>query len=132
MMNNVVGFIRHVQSSFTRESKLRSSDFPKLLYELKQLMAGVHETVVIHRQKVTKKKTSNVLYLYCVVFTSCHVKSCDVEPLTWVACDTVFTDEQLEASNEVKFLQSAKQKIPQLLGKCNSACLCIWRQREEN
>lgn len=103
MLNNAVGFIRHIQCSFASESKLRSADFPKLLYEFKLLMANVHKSVVVHRQKVTKKKTGNVLFLYCVivVFIFCHLKSWDFEPLKSVACDTVFTDEQLEARNEV-------------------------------
>lgn len=52
MMNNVKQFIKHVQCSFAAESKLLPADFPKILYELKQLLANVHKKVVIHRQKV--------------------------------------------------------------------------------
>ncbi|XP_060936784.1 uncharacterized protein LOC133013759 [Limanda limanda] len=61
MMTNVTLFIRHMKCSFQAVSKVRSSDFDKLLYELKMLQMNVHKHVVVHRQKVMKKKTVQLL-----------------------------------------------------------------------
>lgn len=35
-------------------------------------------------------------------------------------CDTLFTDQLLEAKKEVTFMKAAKKKIPELLRKYNS------------
>lgn len=37
-----------------------------------------------------------------------------------VICHTFFTDELVEAKNEVTFMKAAKKKIPELLRKYNS------------
>lgn len=69
MMTNVTLFIRHMKCSFQAVSKVRSPDFNKLLYELKMLQMNVHKHVVVHRQKVMKKKTGNsffIVLLLCI------------------------------------------------------------------
>ncbi|KAI3357061.1 hypothetical protein L3Q82_015444, partial [Scortum barcoo] len=58
MMTNTILFIKHMQCSFQAVSKLRVSDFNKLLYELKMLQSNVHKHVVVHWQKVKKKKSA--------------------------------------------------------------------------
>ncbi|KAM3619972.1 uncharacterized protein V6R79_016567 [Siganus canaliculatus] len=57
MMNNVILFIKHVECNFRSASKLKVADFQKLQYEMKTLQSELHKHVVVHRQKVLKKKT---------------------------------------------------------------------------
>ncbi|KAM3584920.1 uncharacterized protein V6R79_002563 [Siganus canaliculatus] len=57
MMNNVILFIKHVECNFRSASKLKVADFQKLQYEMMTLQSELHKHVVVHRQKVLKKKT---------------------------------------------------------------------------
>lgn len=92
-MTNITMFIRHVKCSFLVVSKVKSTEFDKILYELKMLQANVHKHVVVHRQKVVKKKTGNVFFLYCVIFVyiCCHLENRDLEPQKWVVYVTLFS-----------------------------------------
>lgn len=121
-MTNITLFIKHVQCSFQAVSKVKSTELDKIVYELKMLQKNVHKHVVVHRQKVVKKKTGNDFFLYCVigVYIFCHLKNRDSEPQKWVLCDTFFTDKLLDAKKERTFMKVAKTKIPELLRKYNS------------
>ncbi|KAE8277833.1 hypothetical protein D5F01_LYC24132 [Larimichthys crocea] len=57
MLTNITQFIKHVKCSFQTASKVKSTDLDKIIYELKTLQGNVHKHVVVHRQKVVKKKT---------------------------------------------------------------------------
>lgn len=62
MLNNVWQFLKHVNTSFLRESKLRDKDFTKLFYELKRIQSEVTRKVVVHRQGVLRRKTGKYLH----------------------------------------------------------------------
>lgn len=103
-------------------SKVKSTKFDKILYELKTLMGNVHRHVVVHRQKVVIKKTGFAVFLHCVivVYIFCRLKNWDLEPQKWVfICNTFFTDLLLDANKEVTFMKAAKKIIPEFLGKYN-------------
>ncbi|KAM3619670.1 uncharacterized protein V6R79_011633 [Siganus canaliculatus] len=61
MMNNVILFIKHVECNFRSASKLKVADFQKLQYVMKTLQSELHKHVVVHRQKVLKKKTQSLV-----------------------------------------------------------------------
>ncbi|KAM7412329.1 hypothetical protein PAMA_022011 [Pampus argenteus] len=57
MLINITLFIKPVKCSFQAVSKLKSTELDKIIYELKTLQSNVHKHVVVHQQKVLKKKT---------------------------------------------------------------------------
>lgn len=57
MLNSVTLFVKHIQNSFLSISKIRSKDAEKLVYELKRLTSDIQRNVLVHRQKVLRKKT---------------------------------------------------------------------------
>ncbi|KAA8577826.1 hypothetical protein FQN60_018724 [Etheostoma spectabile] len=63
MLNNVILFFKHVESSFLKQSKLKKKkkDFLTLHYELKRIVSDVQKKLVVHRQKVLRHKTDNQL-----------------------------------------------------------------------
>ncbi|KAA8578271.1 hypothetical protein FQN60_010573 [Etheostoma spectabile] len=61
MLNNVILFFKHVESSFLKQSKLKKKDFLTLHYELKRIVSDVQKNLVVHRQKVLRHKTDNQL-----------------------------------------------------------------------
>ncbi|MEQ2257733.1 hypothetical protein ILYODFUR_037805, partial [Ilyodon furcidens] len=62
MLCSVVLFLKHVESSFQKESKLSQKQLSKILYEIKRLQSDVVKKVTVHRQKVLHKKTENELH----------------------------------------------------------------------
>ncbi|TKS64996.1 hypothetical protein D9C73_027526 [Collichthys lucidus] len=60
MLTNITLFIKHVKCSFQAASKVKSTDLDKIIYEIKTLQGNVHKHVVVHRQKVVKKKTEGL------------------------------------------------------------------------
>lgn len=57
MLNSVTLFVKHIKNSFLSVSKIRSKDINKLVYEIKRLTSDVQRKVLVHRQKVLRKKT---------------------------------------------------------------------------
>lgn len=90
MMTNITMFIKHVKYSSQGVTKVTSTEFDRILYEVKMLQANVHKHVVVHRQKVTKKKTGNIFFYHDVVYIFCHLKNRDLEPQKWVVYVTFF------------------------------------------
>ncbi|TKS65001.1 hypothetical protein D9C73_027531 [Collichthys lucidus] len=64
MLTNITLFIKHVKCSFQAASKVKSTDLDKIIYEIKTLQGNVHKHVVVHRQKVVKKKTDDGEVIY--------------------------------------------------------------------
>ncbi|KAI3356667.1 hypothetical protein L3Q82_003302 [Scortum barcoo] len=93
MMTNTILFIKHMQCSFQAVGKLRVSDFNKLLYELKMLQSNVHKHVVIHRQKVKKKKSDQVVAATKEVTFMKAAKKKIPELLTLLPADGTFGKE---------------------------------------
>ncbi|XP_041828812.1 uncharacterized protein LOC121631806 [Melanotaenia boesemani] len=59
MMINATLLYRHVEHSFLKKSRLKSSDISRIMYELKKIRADVNRDVLLRRQKVRKEKTDS-------------------------------------------------------------------------
>ncbi|XP_041667506.1 uncharacterized protein LOC121525531 isoform X2 [Cheilinus undulatus] len=61
MLHNVASFFNHVENCFMSQSRLKHKDLVAMRYELKSLQSDVQRQVVVHRQKVLKKKSDDQL-----------------------------------------------------------------------
>ncbi|XP_038550420.1 uncharacterized protein LOC119891063, partial [Micropterus salmoides] len=62
MLTNVIMFFKHIENSFLTQSKLKQNEINKILYELKRIQAEIQRTLVVHRQKVLRRKTDDQLH----------------------------------------------------------------------
>lgn len=120
MLKNVVMFLRHTENTFHKASKLREKDFRGLHYELKRIVADVQKKVVVHQQKVLRRKTGKCFQSlpvwYCLLS-----ENQIVHPLYFLSkymhVTLFFTDNQLLAADEKQFMMTARKRIPELFGK---------------
>ncbi|XP_042361649.1 uncharacterized protein LOC121957188 isoform X3 [Plectropomus leopardus] len=61
MLNNVTMFLKHIENSYQKASKIKQKDFTQLHYEIKRIASEVQRKVVVHGQKVLSRKTDDQL-----------------------------------------------------------------------
>ncbi|KAI3363993.1 hypothetical protein L3Q82_001604 [Scortum barcoo] len=61
MMINVTQLYKHIDHSFQQCSRLTGADINRVVYEVKRLKAEVYRDVVVHHQKVRRRKSRNQL-----------------------------------------------------------------------
>uniref|UniRef100_A0AAV2M9Q2 Uncharacterized protein n=1 Tax=Knipowitschia caucasica TaxID=637954 RepID=A0AAV2M9Q2_KNICA len=61
MITNVIMFLRHVSKRFPRQTRLRPAEASNLEYELQRIQRDIAREVLVHKQKVLKKKSANQL-----------------------------------------------------------------------
>uniref|UniRef100_A0AAV2LDJ9 Uncharacterized protein n=1 Tax=Knipowitschia caucasica TaxID=637954 RepID=A0AAV2LDJ9_KNICA len=57
MITNVIMFLRHVSKRFPRQTRLRPAEASNIEYELQRIQRDIAREVLVHRQKVLKKKS---------------------------------------------------------------------------
>uniref|UniRef100_A0AAV2JRN4 Uncharacterized protein n=1 Tax=Knipowitschia caucasica TaxID=637954 RepID=A0AAV2JRN4_KNICA len=61
MITNVIMFLRHVSKRFPRQTRLRPAEASNIEYELQRIQRDIQREVLVHRQKVLKKKSADQL-----------------------------------------------------------------------
>uniref|UniRef100_A0AAV2L2K2 Uncharacterized protein n=1 Tax=Knipowitschia caucasica TaxID=637954 RepID=A0AAV2L2K2_KNICA len=69
MLTNVIMFLRQVGKRFPRKTRLRPAEATNIEYKLQRIQRDIQREVLIHRQKVLKKKSADQLDAsQCVTF----------------------------------------------------------------
>uniref|UniRef100_A0AAV2JPX7 Uncharacterized protein n=1 Tax=Knipowitschia caucasica TaxID=637954 RepID=A0AAV2JPX7_KNICA len=61
MMTNVIMFLRHVGKRFPRKTCLRPAEAKNIEYELQRIQRDIQREVLVHRQKILRKKSADQL-----------------------------------------------------------------------
>uniref|UniRef100_A0AAV2JPQ8 C2H2-type domain-containing protein n=1 Tax=Knipowitschia caucasica TaxID=637954 RepID=A0AAV2JPQ8_KNICA len=61
MMTNIIMFLRDVGKRFPRKTRLRPAEAKNIEYELQRIQRDIQREVLVHRQKVLKKKSADQL-----------------------------------------------------------------------
>ena len=72
MITNVIMFFKHIEISFLGPSKLKQNEIQKIVYELKRIQAEVQKTLVVHRQKVLRKKSGKFIFSFFSSSSCCY------------------------------------------------------------
>lgn len=79
MIDNVVLFLKHLETKFLSETKLKHDDYQALKYELRRLVSDVHRGVAVHQQKVLRKKTGmEIFQIYLFIYVIFSYIYCDI------------------------------------------------------
>uniref|UniRef100_A0AAV2JUB8 Uncharacterized protein n=1 Tax=Knipowitschia caucasica TaxID=637954 RepID=A0AAV2JUB8_KNICA len=61
MMTNIIMFLRHVGKRFPRKTGLRPAEAQNIEYELQRIQRDIQREVLVHRQKILRKKSADQL-----------------------------------------------------------------------